>query len=193
MRLAIILAAGLSRRFGRRAKLLAPLAGRPLLAHAIARAKNEAERVILVTGANAAHTRRVARAAGIETVHAPAYRDGLSASLSAALRRVRPVDRQLLLLLGDMPLVPSARRWRLHGADAVRPIVDGQPGHPVLIRAAILRGARLGGDRGLAPLLAGRRIRTVPGGPGALLDLDTPHAFRTARGSWRRLAALARA
>ena len=193
MRLAIILAAGLSRRFGHRSKLLAPIAGRPLLAHAIDRAKQEARRVIVVTGADAARTRAIARTAGAGTVHAPAYRDGLSASLSAALRRIRPVDREVLLYLGDMPLIPSARRWRLAGADAMRPSVDGRPGHPVLIRAALLRGARLEGDRGLAPLLAGRRVRTVPGGPSALLDLDTPQAFARARGSWRRLAALARA
>ena len=180
MRAAIVLAAGASRRFGRGNKLLAEIGGRAVLAHVIARARGAAGRVIVVTGHDRARVSRVARRGGVELVHAPDRARGLSASLAAGLARLRPLDREVLLFLGDMPFVPNPRRWRRHGADAVRP---GTNGHPVLLSAAFLRSAALSGDRGLGPALARARVRQVGIVPGALADLDTPAALRRVRGS----------
>ncbi|MEH3106581.1 MAG: NTP transferase domain-containing protein [Sphingomonas fennica] len=178
MRAAIVLAAGASRRFGRANKLLMPIAGRPVLAHAVARAA--ARRVIVVTGADAGRTARIARAGGAEVVRARDHAAGLSASLGRGLARLRPIDRELLVYLGDMPFVPDARRWRLAGADAVRP----DRGHPVLLRTAAVRALPLSGDAGLAPLLKRLRVRTIAAGPGARLDLDT-------RVAWMRMRRIA--
>lgn len=177
MRAAIVLAAGASRRFGRANKLLMPIAGRPVLAQVLARAGRAAGRVIVVTGADRARVAAVARGAGAEVVFAAGHALGLSASLRAGLARLRPIDRELLIYLGDMPFVPDAARWRLGGRDAVRPA----KGHPVLVRTTAARAARIAGDRGLAPLLTGLRTATVAAGAGARIDLDTRAAWRRAR------------
>lgn len=177
MRAALVLAAGASRRFGRANKLLMPIAGRPVLAHAVARARAAARRVIVVVGADAVRTARIARAGGAAAVQARDHREGLSASLRRGLAQLRPIDRELLVYLGDMPFVPDPRRWRLAGADAVRPA----RGHPVLLRTAAIRATPLSGDRGLAPLLGGLRVRTIAAGPGARLDLDTRFAWMRTR------------
>lgn len=161
--MAIVLAGGASRRFGRRDKLRAMLGGRPLLAHAIGRARASGSgRVIVVA-------RRTA---------------GLGESLRAALGRVRPIERELLLFLGDMPLAAAPRGLRLRpGRDAARPAVGGRPGHPVLVRTTVARGALRPGDRGLA--LDPARLGLVRGTAGNALDVDTVAALARLR---RRIA-----
>ena len=172
MRAAILLAAGASRRFGSRDKLKARLGRRNLLEHTLANARaSGACRVILVTAARV-------RLAGVTHVHAVRAREGLSFSLSAGLAALRPIEREVLIFLADMPFASAPRLRLAAGVDAVRPRFRGQPGHPLLVRAAVAK-ARLGrGDKGLAGAL---RVRFVPGTAAHLIDIDTPEALRRAR------------
>jgi molybdenum cofactor cytidylyltransferase len=172
MRAAIVLAAGASRRFGRRDKLKARLGGRSLLDLAVANARAcGACRVLLVSAAR----RRLAGVTHIQAAHA---REGLSASLAAGLAALRPVEREILIFLADMPFACAPRLRLAAGVDAVRPCFRGQPGHPLLVRAAVAK-ARLGrGDKGLAGAI---RARFVAGTAAHLIDIDTPDALRRAR------------
>jgi len=177
MRAAIVLAAGSSRRFGG-AKLLAPFRGRPLLLHAIDRAREAgAGRIIVVAGARWARIARIVPG-DVTLVRARRHRDGLSASLAAGLAALRPIERELALFLGDMPLARLPRMRLRAGFDAVRPIVAGKPGHPMLVRAAVARRVGAKGDRGLAPMLDAARIAAARGTPGNLIDVDTRRALR---------------
>ncbi|PTQ10130.1 4-diphosphocytidyl-2C-methyl-D-erythritol kinase [Sphingomonas oleivorans] len=176
MRAAILLAAGSSRRFGRANKLLAPLAERPLLLHALERARAGAQgRVIVVTGADRARVAAIVRGPGVTIVHAADHRQGISASLRRGIAALRPIEREVTIHLGDMPFVADARRWRLAaGQDALRPIAGGRPGHPVLLRTEVARRARdLAGDKGLGTLLSGLRLGVAKAGPGSLIDIDS--------------------
>lgn len=190
MRAAILLAAGSSRRFGRRNKLLAPLGTRPLLGHALVAARKAVEgRVIVVTGADRANVVRVVRSMrlpGVRLVHAARHGEGMGASLAAGLAELRPIERQFFLFLGDAPFVAKGLPRALiralgPGTDAVRPMHRGVPGHPVLVRTAIARQAALKGDRGLGPLLRRARVRMIAAGPQAVGDIDTPVALARAR------------
>lgn len=195
MRAAIILAAGSSRRFGRQNKLLARIAGRPLLIHAIAAAWRASEgRVIVVTGADRARISSLVRSMGlpgISLVHAAGHRNGMGASLAVGLAALRPIERQIFLFLGDAPFVakglPRALMRALRpGVDAARPMHKGIPGHPVLVRTMIARQASAHGDRGLGPLLRRARVRTIEGGPWCVADIDTPSALIRASHAGRR-------
>lgn len=172
MRAAILLAAGASRRFGRRDKLREMLAGRSLLDRALANARaSGAHRVLLVTaGPN--------WVPGVTTIRCRNARMGLSASLAAGLAALRPIEREALIFLADMPFA-RAPRFRLPpGVEAVRPLFRGKPGHPMLVRARTAE-ARLGkGDKGLRGAL---RTSFVPGRAGHVIDIDTVEALRTAR------------
>ena len=189
MRTAILLAAGSSRRYGAANKLLARRGGPPLVTIAlrIAQAAPVA-RIVAVTGAQGPRVAAALRGAGGRTpaiIRAVRHRDGLAASLRAGLGALRPCERSVFIFLGDMPAVPPRLAQRLvrelvPGIAAVRPTWRGRPGHPVLLRVPPSRiVASLTGDRGLARLIAG--ARTIPAGPGVLLDIDRP------RTGWRPL------
>lgn len=172
MRAAILLAAGASRRFGRRDKLRERLGRHSLLDHALANARASGARRILLVASAPVHLR------GLTLVRCANARDGLSASLAAGLAALRPIEREVLIFLADMPFA-RAPRFRLQpGVEAVRPVFRGQPGHPMLVRSQAAR-IRLGkGDRGLSGAL---RVGFVRGSAAHILDVDTRRALRLAR------------
>jgi molybdenum cofactor cytidylyltransferase len=180
MRAAIVLAAGRSLRFGRADKLRATLRGRSLLEHVLLHARaSGAGRIMVVGGAK---PRRGAADHRIVRVRAPRADVGIGTSLSAALAALRPIEREVVIFLADMPFAAVPHGLRLTaGIDAARPIVDGRPGHPVLIRTPVARALCRAGDEGLVQGL--RRLPTalVAGQSGNLLDIDTVPDFRRAR------------
>jgi molybdenum cofactor cytidylyltransferase len=181
MRAAIILAAGASRRFGRRDKLQARLGGRTLLEHVIAHARASGARRILLVGGKRHGIR------GLVALRPPPGRKRLSASLAKGLGALRPVEREVLVFLADMPFAHAPRMQLRQGFDAVRPAFRGAPGHPVLMRTQAARAALGSGDAGL-----GGRLRTafVPGTPAHLIDIDTPEALRRLRRHGSRVVGL---
>ena len=172
MRAAILLAAGASRRFGGRDKLKARIGKHSLLDLVLAHARAAGPCRIIVVSAG-----RI-RLAGVTHVHAHHARKGLSASLAAGLAALRPIEREVLIFLADMPFAFAPRLRLAPGVHAVRPCFRGQPGHPLLVRASVAKAGLERGDKGLSGSL---RPRFVPGTAAHLIDIDTPAALRRAR------------
>ena len=197
MRAAILLAAGSSRRFGRGDKLIAILAGRPLLLHALDRARaTGVRRVIVVTapgGGSVARLVRAARDPHIRHVRAARHGDGLSASLAAALKAVRPIERELLIFLADMPFAQAPRALRLPcGHHAARPETGGRPGHPLLVRTHAARAAsHAAGDAGPVPPRRGWGGSRGCAAPPATASTSTRRRRSAARASGSPARALA--
>jgi CTP:molybdopterin cytidylyltransferase MocA len=187
VRLAVlVLAAGASRRFGPEDKLLAPLAGQPLAAHAARTARAVPALVRLV----AVHGMATARLfPGFEPVLvAPRGRGAMSASLAAGVARARERGAShVLVLLADMPRVPGPLARRVVqraasgavGAAAVRPDARGRAGArmpPACFSARwfnALEAQR--GDRGAGALLARLPAgHVLPTAPALLADVDRP-------------------
>ena len=165
-----VLAAGLGTRFGGN-KLEAICAGK-LLGQWVIDAV-EAARLgpgTIVTGPEGASF-----AEGWTALVNPHPEQGLGASLALAAQAALSDEAQsLLVLLADMPLVSSGYLRELAAAPA--PVAtrqsDGRGGVPALLdRALIGIAARLTGDRGAGPLLAGVAQLEAP--PGILRDVDT--------------------
>jgi molybdenum cofactor cytidylyltransferase len=180
MRAAIVLAAGRSRRFGRADKLRARLLGLTLLdrvlVHALA---SGAVRVIVVGGPP---LRRGDGDRRISRIRAPRAEAGIGTSLAAGLAALRPVEREVVIFLADMPFAAVPHGLRLTaGVDAARPVVGGRPGHPVLIRTRVARALCRTGDEGLAQGLRRLPTAVVAGQSGNLLDIDTVRDVRRAR------------
>jgi molybdenum cofactor cytidylyltransferase len=183
---AVVLAAGASSRFGSQ-KLLAPLAGRPVLQHVLdtLAAAGLADVVVVLGDAAAAIEEGIGWRSERRVVN-PRPQDGLSSSLRVGLDVIAewdPAPVAALIVLGDQPLLRPEVVWAVlqaAEADPSRPMVrtryadDGAP-NPVLVRrAAWALAAGLSGDRGLGPLLAERpELVLAVDVDGANPDIDT--------------------
>lgn len=183
---ALILAAGLSRRFGADHKLLADLEGKPVIRHVVeAVLASSARPVILVTGHRAAEVEAAAGPGELTIVANPAHAEGLSSSLQAGLRALPPGIDGVLVCLGDMPDIRPEALEKLiaafnptEGRAICLPVHNGKRGNPALWGAQFLPDLlRLEGDAGARSLLVPHAdwICEVPvDDPGILQDYDTP-------------------
>jgi molybdenum cofactor cytidylyltransferase len=189
---AIVLAAGRSRRMGAANKLLAPLAGDPVIAHAVdAALASRAATVVVVTGHQAARVRAALAGRDVEFAHNRHYARGISSSLRRGLAALDPATSGALVCLGDMPWVSTADLDALIAAfaRADRPIcvpVRGRRrGNPVLWPARHFAELRaLQGDLGGRRLLRryAREVARVPmSDTGVTRDLDTAADLAAAR------------
>ena len=104
----ILLAAGQSERFQGGDKLLADLAGRPVLSHTAARLADQPVAArIAVTGPGQADRQKILEAAGWEIVENKQAAAGQSTSLKAGMDAATgiPDVEQVLILLADMPFI----------------------------------------------------------------------------------------
>jgi molybdenum cofactor cytidylyltransferase len=157
----VVLAAGRATRFGD-VKVLAPLAGRPLLEHVLdAAAAVALEEVVVVLGDEADEVEAAIAWRSERRVRNPAPARGLSSSLWIGLQALSPDVDAALILLGDQPLVRTEviRQLVLAAADTDRSIVvprytGSGTMNPVLLRRAAWHLADgLTGDRGMGPLI----------------------------------------
>jgi CTP:molybdopterin cytidylyltransferase MocA len=179
----LVLAAGPGSRFGEQAKLLADLAGRPLLEHAVRAqcAVPELERVVVVLGARARELLETVDFDRAETVVCDRWREGQGASLRRGAHALAGADK-VLVTLGDEPLVTPALIARfVDEPPGTRAVYGGRPGHPVVLGRTHLRDiAELRGDHGARHLLQGGRTIEC-GHLGSGRDVDTPEDLEAIR------------
>jgi molybdenum cofactor cytidylyltransferase len=185
---AIVLAAGQSRRMGPDNKLLAPIDGRPMIAHVVdAMLASRTSPVIVVTGHEAERVRAALGGRKVQWRHNPDYAEGLSASLRAGLDALPEVEG-VVIALGDMPRIKAGQIDRLvaafnptEGRAICVPTVRGKRGNPVLFASRFLPEMReIGGDVGARHLIGAHAEEVVEiemDDDAALLDIDTPAAL----------------
>jgi molybdenum cofactor cytidylyltransferase len=193
---AIVLAAGLSRRMGAD-KLLAELAGKPVIAHVVDRiaAAGLPPPLIVIPPAGDAVGSALSGHA-VSFVVADRHLEGLSQSLRAGVEAAPGHWRAAFICLGDMPLIPSALIRDMASeatADSIFvPRQDGVRGNPVLWgRSYFERLAALHGDAGAKRLFEAYadRLRFFDtSDPGVRTDIDTPEMLEAVREQCRRLA-----
>ena len=178
---AVVLAAGLSSRFGG-PKLLASFGGRPVLQRVLdTLAAAGLPQVVVVLGANAEAIERGIAWRGERRVINPRPGDGLSSSLRLGLAAVAPDSDAALIVLGDQPTldveVIAALLAADPGGEAVAVVPDyaaGGGANPVLLRrSGFALAVRVDGDVGL-----GRILGQLPGVvrvelAGGVPDVDT--------------------
>jgi molybdenum cofactor cytidylyltransferase len=186
---AVLLAAGLSRRMGTN-KLLAPLAGKPMVRH-VAEALCEAglSPIRVVLGHEAERVRAALSDLDVVFSLNETYEQGLASSLACGIISLEAdgVDAALVAL-GDMPLVTPLQLRRLIAAFAGVegpaigvPTYEGKQGNPVIWSRFFfpeLKG--LSGDRGAKALIGlhDEHVVAVEMENAAVLsDADTPAAL----------------
>ncbi|MEM9487964.1 MAG: NTP transferase domain-containing protein [Myxococcota bacterium] len=189
----LLLAAGQSRRMGETNKLLAVVAGAPMVARA-ARALAGAELgpLVAVLGHQADAVRSTVSAAvpdrPFEYIDNPHYAQGMSTSLRAGVAALRGRCDAVVVCLGDMPWVTPDHVRILVDAFAPAdgraicvPVYRGKTGNPVLLSADFFPAiSRISGDIGARTIIEDNpelvhRVTAADGG--VLVDVDTAEAL----------------
>lgn len=192
---ALILAAGQSRRMGRRNKLLAEVGGVPLVRR-VAEAVLQASvcGVTVVTGHEADAVRDILAPLDVAFVHNPDYAEGLSTSLRSGVAALPRDADAAIVCLGDMPAIETGLIDALiaaydpgHGKTICVPVKDGKRGNPVLWGRDHFRALMgVSGDVGARHLIGenAEAVAEVDAQDEAIfLDLDTPDALDAYRRS----------
>ncbi|HWF53105.1 MAG TPA: nucleotidyltransferase family protein [Solirubrobacteraceae bacterium] len=176
----LVLAAGGSKRLGQPKQLL-PYGSTTLLDHVLSVARACAfDQRLCVVGGGAEAVLRAVDIGGFHVVVNPAFGEGCSSSIAAALAAVDPAADALVLMLGDQPGVSAA---------TVRALIDGRGdaalaacayedgrGHPLAFGRSVFAELRaLHGDKGVWKLMDryGPEVRDVPVRGRVPRDVDT--------------------
>jgi len=185
---------------GATVKVVALFERRPLLLHVIERVLAVCDRCIVVTGAHREAVERVVEAArrslqpgsrrNLLTVHNPDWREGMISSIAAGAARVR--TPWFFVAPADMPRLPvEVFRTLLSHADihggrepddaalirSIAPRYREQPGHPVLVSAALREEllAEYRRFRSMREFLQRYPREEIPvDDPGTVFDVDLP-------------------
>lgn len=181
----VLLAAGTSSRFGAENKLLADVAGEPIVRRA-ARTPADAGLAprVAVVGHEADRVASAVAGLGFETVRNPDYEDGQATSVEAGVSALdgTGVDAAVFAL-GDAPSVAPATVRKLVAAyragrgTALAAACDGERGNPVLFDARYFdQLAGVTGDVGGRAVLLGSDDAALveTGDPGVRFDVDRP-------------------
>ncbi len=182
----VVLAAGVSSRYGDANKLLAERDGEPVVLHATRPLLLAGlDPVVVVVGHQSEAVREAVSSLGVETVPNEQYARGQATSVRAGVRavRARATPDSVVVALGDMPFVTP---------DSIEALVDayasgagsilaagyrGERGNPVLFDAAYLDALEsLSGDSGARHLVleSGDAVVVETRDPGVRRDVDTP-------------------
>ena len=177
----VLLCAGLSERFGQGNKLLAPLDGKPLVAHAAELCTRIplAGRIAVVPAREPA-LKALLLELGFDLVVNPHPETGKDSSLRLGLGRALARDpRGVLVLLGDMPHINLAHLAALCAAanDEIAAIssAGGHVSPPTLIPAEAARQVTTIVDQSVRESLG--RLAEVAAPPSILADYDFPEQF----------------
>lgn len=179
---AIVLAAGVSSRFGS-AKQLVRIGERPLLSLVAGRAAEVVgHALIVVLGARAAELAPLLKHSPGSVVVNRRWREGLASSIRTGVARLPPSCDGVMLVLADQALVTAQDLRRLAGAWRRQPLAvaaaqyRGTMGAPAIFpRPQFSELSELRGDSGARVLLKrhAQHLVKVPM-PAAAFDLDTP-------------------
>lgn len=186
--IALLLAAGSSRRFGSDKRQARLPCGRSVLQASLDTALQVFSQVHVVLR-ETDDIDALGIAATVPVVRSPQADLGMGHSLASGIAALGDSDAQAVaILLADMPWLRRETLLQLTAhADPQRivmPVYDGQQGHPVIIGRAfwpLLEG--LTGDKGAKAVIGAHAqacIRVQTDDPGVLLDADTPDALAAA-------------
>ncbi len=160
----IILAAGASRRMGSVNKLLASIAGKPLVRHAVESfVATSLSPIIVVVGYESDKVAAALEGLPVQLVFNPDHATGQGSSVGVGVEALDNNVTDAMIGLGDMPLLPSALLDSLihthigreaHARNITIPAFEGQRGNPVLWGKTFFPELiTLAGDRGGRQLL----------------------------------------
>ncbi len=134
---ALILGAGLSRRFGPSNKLLQNYEGKPIIRHVVDEIKKlNLNQIIIVLGHQADEVRQTLKGDPFTLIENHAFKDGMGTSIARGAQALDQKSDGVFICPGDMPLIKAEEFTKLSEHFVPNqicvPIHEGQRGHPVL-------------------------------------------------------------
>ncbi len=191
----IILAAGMSTRFGQ-PKQLVKFREKPLILQVLTAAlASQLHTVILVLGYRhrtiADALDGISRDPRLRIVVNHRFREGQSTSLKSGLQMVKDTYPAAMFLVADQPMLDTATIDRLltcfwgSGKDICVPVFRGRRGNPVIFGRRIYnRIFGIQGDNGARSIIEDNPhcvLRVTVENPAALFDVDTPEDLKVLR------------
>lgn len=178
----IILAAGLSTRFGRN-KLLEPIGSTPMIEHVVSEcSKSKVNQIIVVVGNDSEKIKEVLKDCRCSFVFNEEFAKGQSFSVRKGLSAVNKSADALMVLPGDVAMVDRMiidaviDEYSRSYAPIVTAAYHGRSGHPILFDKNLLGELRNIDEetRGLKKVISNHRssLRLVETSERALLDVD---------------------
>lgn len=179
----IILAAGMSIRFGS-LKQLIKIGEKTILSMAVEAAeRSELDQIILVLGHQ---SDAIIKALGedfnnprLRVVINPAYREGMSTSLQRGLREIKDDFPSVMVILGDHPFLKTDTinlildRFRSSDKDICVPVHEGKRGFPVCINSRYYSDIfNITGDKGAREIIKDNPDDVL------YLEIEDPGCFR---------------
>lgn len=143
---AVLLAAGSASRMGFKPKAPLQMGGVPLVRRQlIALSGAGVDELVVVVGHHAEHIEPLVQDFPVTLVRNPNPENGQVSSVRLGLSALLGKTDAILVALADQPLIGAqdihdligAYKKRPEGTQVVRPMVDGQPGNPVMFSAAV--------------------------------------------------------
>ena len=184
--IALVLAAGSSRRFGTDKRMALLADGRGVLESTLVAVAEVFARIYVVLRAEDSPA-ALGVPPGVGVIRAPHATRGMGASLAQAVAELAESEAEALaVFLGDMPWIDATTQrylcTRVNRSNIVRPHYRGGPGHPVLFGRNFWPALRrLDGDNGARELLREQRtvcVNVDVEDSGILQDIDTPAGLR---------------
>lgn len=152
---AVILASGMSKRFGGN-KLLMPLGGQSIIEHVIDHAKlSMVDDIFLVYGHHETEFQRIAHDKKVNLIYNKNYHLGQSHAVKKAVETLKKQAEGILFLLGDQPFVTAntidvlVDRFKEHPKGIIIPTYRGKRGNPVIFSRNFFREIKeIQGDKG---------------------------------------------
>jgi molybdenum cofactor cytidylyltransferase len=184
---AIVLAAGASTRYGQPKQLL-PVGGKTMLQHVVdVVLASPVDQTIVVLGHRAGEIRATLEDRPADIVTNEEWEAGMSTSVQAGLRVIRPDVQAALFVLADQPAITPEiiaallGRYRETGAHIVVPTYRGKRGNPALFdRSLFAELFKVQDDRGgrqLVEMYRDRAERVKVGSEAVLVDVDTEEDY----------------
>jgi molybdenum cofactor cytidylyltransferase len=184
---AIVLAAGASTRYGQPKQLL-PVGGQTMLQHVVCVVlASPVDQTIVVLGHRAGEIGATLKDTPADIVTNEEWEAGLSTSVQAGLRVIRPDVQAALFVLADQPAITPEiiaallGRYRETGAHIVVPTYQGKRGNPALfdrsLFAELFKVQDDQGGRHLVEMYGDRTERVEVGSEAVLIDVDTKEDY----------------
>lgn len=179
----IILAAGLSKRYGLKNKLTQHINNKPIINCLMDKLLSiyDTSELLIVTGYEHETIINLINNSGIECIYNNDYKKGIGTSISAGIRELDKTIRGVMIIPADMPIISTKDLIKLQNkfielncSKVIFPKYKSQVGNPVILPKKyfnILEGLK--GDFGAKSLINKTDIITVNTDIGTIFDIDT--------------------